>query len=201
MSGGEAPGCRGMEPRAASGRTFSPGPRPAELWSLQAAAPQGSGPSCVSNFSFSSRGMRLSRAASSRLGRKWRSSKPRRQSGQAARGRPAQYRRMQPRQKLWPQPVSRTGSAKNCRQQEHCSSRTRWSRSNSMTAAMAWPGAERSGRGVSISPGASSGAENAPGRACSAPLCSALLFSRALVPGFGLPVEMDCDAELSKARP
>lgn len=159
----------GAEPRAApgdgapgsSGRTFSPGLRLAELRSLQAAAPQDSGSSCVSNLSASSRGTRLSSAASSRLGRRCWGSKALRQTGQAARGRPAQCCRMQPRQKLWPQSVSRTGSAKSSRQQEQCKSRTLCSRSSSMTAAMAGPGAERSARRVSVSPGASSGAENA----------------------------------------
>lgn len=134
------------------GRTFSPG----ELRSLQATAPEGfRSPRVSSSFSLTSCGIKFTKATSSRLGRRFLSSKPSRQSGQAARCRPLQCRAMQPRQKLCPQPGSRTGSVKYCRQQAQLSSRASSSRSRSMAAAMARPG--RSGAAqVSFPPGAAS---------------------------------------------
>lgn len=153
MPRGGAPGCPGRggvprgggEPRAASGRTCFPG-RPAELRSLQATAPEGFGSSRVSSpSSFTSCRIKLTKAASSRLGRRSFSSKPSRQSGQPARCLPLQYSTMQGRQKLWLQPVSRTGSLKYCRQQAQLRSTAPRSRSRSTAAAMARPGPGRSG--------------------------------------------------------
>lgn len=148
-------GAAGGEPRAASGRTCFPG-RPAELRSLQATAPEGFGSSRVSSpSSFTSCRIKLTKAASSRLGRRSFSSKPSRQSGQPARCLPLQYSTMQSRQKLWLQPVSRTGSVKYCRQQAQLRSTAPRSRSRSTAAAMARPGrgAERSGRRSFVFPG------------------------------------------------
>lgn len=165
---GGAPGCPGGWPRAASGRTFSPSRRPAELPSLQGTAPEGFGSSSVSNSSsFTSCRIKLTKAASSRLGRRSFSSKPSRQSGQPARCLPSQYRTMQGRQKLWVQPVSRTGSLKYCRQQVQLSSTALRSRSRATAAAMARPGPGRSWRLSSVSPGRllPPGAGRAPGRA------------------------------------